>query len=430
MADTGSRPPRSVAIVSATAPYPPDTGKKVVVAGLVEYWITRVGQENVHYILVAPPDATDAGFPVPVRLIRSPSVGEQCAAVASRTIATRRHALQESVLYARRVRRELDRVLAEIDADLEIYDTVRLGQYATELPARARTRRMVYLDDLFSRRYARMRAAMRNGDGVRLDALGEFRTFIPRPLRPIAEAPAVQHALLGLEQHLVARRELAAVKDFHTCLLVNFEEAAHLTDRTGADNVAVLPPLVDADRAIAPRRAHGSQFVFLGRMTLPHNHDAVATFLRNHMSELVHQVPGALLRIIGGGPRPELRSLAARWGDRVRFDGYVADLDRVLSQSCAMVSPIRFGSGVKLKVLDALARGVPVVSTSIGAEGIAAGPEHGVLVEDDLARHPRLMRTLTDRDYNAQVSRAARAHFDAVYSRAAVFRQYDEIFGF
>jgi len=144
----------------------------------------------------------------------------------------------------------------------------------------------------------------------------------------------------------------------------------------------------------------------------------------------VHQVPDAVLRIIGGGPRPELRSLAARWGDRVRFDGYVTDLDQVLSQSCAMVSPIRFGSGVKLKVLDALARGVPVVSTSIGAEGIAAGPEYGVLVEDDLDHHPRLMRKLTDRAYNAQVSRAARAHFDAVYSRAAVFGHYDEIFGF
>ncbi|HEX6338328.1 MAG TPA: glycosyltransferase family 4 protein [Jiangellaceae bacterium] len=430
MAEIGSRPPHSVVIVSATAPFPPDTGKKVVVAGLLEYWITRVGQENVHYILVAPPDATVAGFPVPVRLIRSPSVGEQCAAVGLRTIATRRRALQESVLYARRVRRELDRILAEIDADLEIYDTVRLGQYASELAARGGKRRMVYLDDLFSRRYARMRAAMRDGNGIRLDALGEFRTFIPRPLRPIAEAPAVQHALLGLEQHLIARRERAAVQDFDTCLLVNAEEAAHLTDCTGADNVAALPPLVGAGRVAAPRRTHGSQFVFLGRMTLPHNNDAMATFLENHMSELVRQVPDAVLRIIGGGMRPELQTLASRWGDKVQIDGYVGDLDRVLSQSCAMVSPIRFGSGVKLKVLDALARGVPVVSTSIGAEGIAAGPEHGVLVEDDLDRHPRLMRQLTDRDYNAQVSRAARAHFDTVYSRAAVFRQYDEIFGF
>ncbi len=429
MAENATGPPRSVAIVSATAPFPPDTGKKVVVAGLLEYWISRLGSERVRYVLIAPPSATDAGFPVPVVLVRSPSLGEQCAAVALRTVATRRRTLQESMLYARRIRRELDRILAEIDADLEIYDTVRLGQYATELTTRRAKQRVVYLDDLFSRRYARMQAAMRDRKDARFDALGEFRIFIPRPLRPIAEVTAVQRALLAAEQRLVERRELASVQEFDACLLVNREEAVHLTGRTGADSVAVLPPLVAAERPLIPRRHRGSQFVFLGRMSLPHNHDAMATFLAEQMPELVRQVPDAELRIIGGGVRPDLKSLASRWGDRVQIDGYVPDLDRALAECCAMVNPIRFGSGVKLKVIEALARGVPVVSTSVGAEGIASGPEQGVLVEDDLDRHPELMQKLTAPDYNSRISRAGRAHFDAVYSKPAVFRCYDEIFG-
>ena len=422
--------PDSVAILSATVPYPPDSGKKIVMAGLVDYWRVRVGAENVHYVLLANPGEGDVDFPVSVVRVRRPAVAEQLAAAALRTVATRRHTVQESMLYAPRVRAELHRVLVEIDADVEIYDTVRLGQYAAEIPVRRDERRIVYLDDLFSRRYARMRQAMRNHDGIRVDALGEFRTIIPAPLRTVARAPVVQRTLLRTEQALVARREVGSAREFAACLLVNPEEAEHLAVQVGTDTVHAIPPLVATGRRTVRRAVGSHQFAFLGRMTLPHNHDAMSAFLAQQMPELVSRVPDAVLRIVGGGVAPELQSLAARWGDHVRIDGYVPDLDQVLARSCAMVSPLRFGSGVKLKVLEALARGVPVVSTSVGAEGIATGPEQGVLVEDDLDRHPQLMQWLTRQHVNERMSQAARAHFDGTFSEEAVFRRYDDVFGF
>jgi glycosyltransferase involved in cell wall biosynthesis len=423
--------PDSVAILSATVPYPPDSGKKIVMAGLVDYWRARVGAENVHYVLLANPCEGEVDFPVPVVRVRRSGFPEQLAAVALRTVATRRHTLQESMLYARRVSAELGRLLVEIDADVEIYDTVRLGQYAAEFPVRRDERRVVYLDDLFSRRYARMRQAMRKHDGIRIDALGEFRAIIPAPLRPLASAPVVQRALLRTEQVLMARREVGSAQEFAACLLVNPEEAEHLAGHSGTNTVHAIPPLVANGRRPTRRDADGSrQFAFLGRMTLPHNHDAMAAFLARQMPELLHRVPDVVLRIVGGGVASELQSLAARWGDHVRIDGYVADLDQVLARSCAMVSPLRFGSGVKLKVLEALARGVPVISTSVGAEGIATGPDQGVLVEDDLDRHPQLMQWLTRQHVNERMSQAARAHFDGTFSQEAVFRRYDDLFGF
>jgi glycosyltransferase involved in cell wall biosynthesis len=421
----------SVAILSATVPYPPDSGKKIVMAGLVDYWRARVGAENVHYVLLAHPGEGEVDFPVQVVRVRRPALPEQLAAVALRTVVTRQHALQESMLYARRVSTELGRLLVEIDPDVEIYDTVRLAQYAATFPSRRDERRVVYLDDLFSRRYARMRQAMRDREGVRFDALGEFRTIIPAPLRPVASARVVQRILLRTEQALVARREVGSAKEFAACLLVNPEEAEYLASRSGANTVYAIPPLVVNGPRPIRRDADGSrQFAFLGRMTLPHNHDAMAAFLARQMPELLRRVPDAVLRIVGGGAASELQSLAARWGDHVRIDGYVADLDQVLAKSCAMVSPLRFGSGVKLKVLEALARGVPVVSTSVGAEGIATGPHQGVLVEDDLDRHPQLMQWLTRQHVNERMSQAARAHFDGTFSQEAVFRRYDDLFGF
>jgi len=132
---------------------------------------------------------------------------------------------------------------------------------------------------------------------------------------------------------------------------------------------------------------------------------------------------------VGRGARPELLDAAARFPDHVCVEGYVPDLDQLLSSACALIAPVRFGSGIKIKVLEALARGLPVLTTSVGAEGIASGPDRGVLVDDDLDRLPELMHRLTDQEYNATLSRAARDHYASTYARDTVFRAYDSAFG-
>jgi glycosyltransferase involved in cell wall biosynthesis len=431
--DTVARQPRSVVIVSSVAPYPEDAGKKVVIAGLVTYWAERVGAANVHYVLLTEPGTMPDGFPVRVHRVERPRTTEQLASLVVRTIATRRHTIQESMLYAPRVRRALAAVLAAADADVEIYDTVRLGQYAPELPLRRDQRRLVYLDDLFSLRYGRMLRTLRDGSGVPLDPLGEFRSTVPRALQPLARTPLAQRALLGLERRLVERRERASVGQFSACLLVSPQETRLLVNRTGAANVHDLPPLLRTSHERRERDKPGgpAEFVFVGLLSLPHNHDAMVTFLTAYMPAVLALIPEARLRIVGRNAQPDLLAAARQYGQHhVTVEGYVPDLDQVLGQAHAMISPLRFGSGLKVKVLEALARGVPVLTTTVGAEGIASGPQHGVLVEDDLDRHAALMRRLLEPSYNRELSQAALATYAATYSRDAVYGCYDRIFGF
>jgi glycosyltransferase involved in cell wall biosynthesis len=119
----------------------------------------------------------------------------------------------------------------------------------------------------------------------------------------------------------------------------------------------------------------------------------------------------------------------AQRADGVTLEGFVPDLSEILCRAAAMVNPLRFGSGVKLKVIEALGAGVPVISTTIGSKGIASGPDHGVLVADDDAELADMLLGVTDRAHNDRLATAAREHFARCYSRDAVFARYDAAFG-
>lgn len=417
---------RSVAIISAVAPYPVDAGKKVVLAGLLDYWTDRLGADAVHYVHVATRSAPQVESAVHVHRLEGPRTREQVVSLLRRTFTGRR-SLQESMLYAPRVRRGLAAVLHSIGADLEIYDTVRLGQYAEQIPAAPHQRRVLYLDDLFSVRYERMLAVLRQQPDADVDPLGEFRHVIPRGAVLLAERPVVQRLLLQAERWLVRRSELASAREFSLSLLVSPSETKKLSTVTGVGTVRSLPPVIDPP---VGERAYSAPptFVLLGLLSLPHNHDAAMTFLNECMPRVRELMPDARVQVVGRGAKPELLDLAAAFGEQVEVTGFVPDLEGLLATACAVVAPLRFGSGLKIKVLDALAHGVPVLTTPVGAEGIDAGDDTGIVCETDVARFPEAMQRMADPTVNASLSASARRHHQRTYAAAAAFATYDDIF--
>ncbi|AQT78576.1 glycosyl transferase family 1 [Mycolicibacterium litorale] len=414
-----------VALISAVDPYPTDAGKKVVLAGFLAYLAERHGPANVHYIKVGA--APQGQFPVQLHVVPGPSRAAVLGNIATK-VTTGRASLQEAFLGSSHTAAAIRRVLGEIGPALQIYDTVRMAQYASDAVA---AEQVCYLDDLFSERYDRMlQAAQRYGD-INISPLGNFAEHVPARLRPVATNRLGQTLLLRLERSLVRRSEDRTVRRFNRCLLVNAEEATILAERTGAPagRVRSVPPLV-ATPAGEDRHFDGAaEFVFLGLLSLPHNDDGLRSFLRTVWPVVLDRLPGARLRVIGREARPDLLALASTLPDSVTIEGYVADLGDALAGVAALVNPLRFGSGIKLKVIEALSRALPVVSTPVGAEGIDSGPGTGVLVGTEPAELAELLCSLTDPARNAEVSDQARAHFAAAYARAAVFTAYDSAFG-
>lgn len=415
----------SVVLISAVDPYPTDAGKKVVLAGFVSYFAERFGPENVHYIKVGAEPQHE--FPVTLHVVPGPSRLAVIRNIATK-VSTGRASLQEAFLGSKQTAAEIRRIIGKIGPSLQVYDTVRMAQYASD---DVRAEQVCYLDDLFSERYDRMLKAAEQFHDVEISPLGNFAEHIPRRLQPLATNRIGQNALLRIERILVRRSEDRAARTFRRCLLVNDEEAAVLTRRTGVppDRVRCVAPLLRTPPSSERKFAGASDFVFLGLLSLPHNDDGVRWFLRSVWPTVLSRLPDARLRIIGRDILPDLKTLTAGLTDTVSVDGYVADLTDALSRAAALINPLRFGSGVKLKVVEALGRAVPVVSTPVGAEGITNGPGTGVLVGQDPAGITDLLCALTDPEYNAQVSADALAHFDRTYSRQAVFETYDSAFG-
>ncbi|MGQ9406682.1 glycosyltransferase family 4 protein [Mycolicibacterium gilvum] len=416
--------PTSVALISAVDPYPTDVGKKIVLAGFVDYLVERFGKTNVHYIMVG--RTQNSEFPATVHTVAKPAGSRALRSLMTRTL-TGRSSMQEALLNTAELRDEIHRTLAAVDPDLEIYDTVRMAQHARDNEHAS----VCYLDDLFSERYRTMLLAAKQYDGIDLQAMGNFGTHVPSAVRPMAEWQPSQRALLRLEQRLVQRSEDRTARSFGTTLLMNDQEAALLRTRSEVETTRVraIPPLLGSRPAVRRSYEGKPEFVFLGQLSLAHNDVGLRFFLASTWPLVLAERPDARLTVVGREARPGLIALAKQFPDSVTLAGYVPELTDILSGSAALINPLRFGSGVKLKLIEALSAGVPIISTSVGADGVATGADQGVLLGDTPHDFAHLMLETTDKPYNIELAEAARTHFERRYSRQAVFPLYDAAFG-
>jgi len=152
----------------------------------------------------------------------------------------------------------------------------------------------------------------------------------------------------------------------------------------GCPNVITVPLSVDLSLLtlpIGPRPA--AMAMFLGNLSVPHNIDG-AVRLADEIWPLVRErVPDARLAIVGADPVPSVVALGRRPG--IEVTGMVPDLAPLWRTASVLIAPLRFATGVQTKVLEAMAAGVPVVTTPIVADGIGARHESEMLVGQSAA---------------------------------------------
>jgi glycosyltransferase involved in cell wall biosynthesis len=121
-------------------------------------------------------------------------------------------------------------------------------------------------------------------------------------------------------------------------------------------------------------------FLFVGPLTYEPNRLAVHWMVEKVLPRLRDDLPGASFTVVG-----EARDVRLPSGDGngVVFTGYVDDVEPYYQQATVAVAPLHSGGGTRLKVIEALARGVPLVSTSFGIAGIDVSPGRDVLIADD-----------------------------------------------
>ncbi|MDR7052278.1 glycosyltransferase involved in cell wall biosynthesis [Duganella sp. 3397] len=418
-----------IMLLSTIFPYPVDVGKKVVLSGLIRFFCERVGEEN--FYLICPNTDTPAFASAKFRkyTYAMPSEATRIVSVIKYGFLLRSKSIQESIFFSNRIKSKLQQAINDVQPDLVVFDTVRMGQYLPHLDL-GNAAHVLYLDDLFSVRYEVMLQATKNNPSLKFNALGNFEKNIPGFLRPyVKKISRLQSILLSIESKKIRHSEIQQSRRFPLSLLINKAEARMLRQWSGS-RVEVLPPLLSTpERAYARTWSGSAVFVFLGGLDVPHNAVSIENFVEQQLPKIVQAIPDVLIRIIGKNPSSRLVELVAKNSRYVVIEGYVENLGEVLNAACAMLVPLLFGSGVKLKTIDAMAFGIPILSSDYGVEGVDAPDDETTFIrENDLQRYSAHMKNLLEPEYNSRLSHASFDFYSLHYAEAVVKHLYTDIF--
>jgi glycosyltransferase involved in cell wall biosynthesis len=171
------------------------------------------------------------------------------------------------------------------------------------------------------------------------------------------------------------RFEQEAFRQATRVVAVSEDDARLIREQFGQPNVDVVDNGIDRGYFSDVRgRRDPTRILFLGALDWRPNLDAVAVLLDTIFPQLLHQEPAAKLWIVGRNP-PAALAERLRQTPGAELRANVADVRPYLGESGVMAVPLRIGGGSRLKILEALACGLPVVSTRVGAEGLLLEPE-------------------------------------------------------
>src|SRR5712691_1060599 len=225
------------------------------------------------------------------------------------------------------------------------------------------------------------------------------------------------------------REECVAFRSADGVFVCSAADQARLGADAPSARTVVIPNAADVD-FFQPRPsdppADGRTVLFFGLLSTIPNIDGVRFFVRDIWPRIAATRPDARCRIIGARPHASVRELA---GPGVEVVGLVDDLRPHLASAAAVVVPLRLGGGTRLKIVEAMAMGRPVVSTTLGAEGIEVTPERDILIADDPARFAAAVtRLLADPALGARLGRAGRELAVRRYSWKAAAASLERFF--
>jgi glycosyltransferase involved in cell wall biosynthesis len=222
---------------------------------------------------------------------------------------------------------------------------------------------------------------------------------------------------------MLRKWEIQLIEKFDKCMTVSDKNKAIMQSINPNLDITVIENGVDIEcyRPL-PRNSHNQNFLFTGTMLYVANHDAVLYFYREIFPLIESRMPGCRFFIVGKGPREEIRNLARY--NNVKVTGYVNDVVPYYEESDIFVVPLRAGGGTRLKILEAMALGRPVISTSLGCEGLdVVDGQHLLIADDPKLFAEKTIELIKDRVLYERLVQNARALVENRYSWAAIADQ-------
>jgi glycosyltransferase involved in cell wall biosynthesis len=390
-----------VLVLTQVLPYPPDSGPKVKTWNVLKY-------------LAARHEVTLVSF---VRGDQSAQVAHLrriCRAV--HTVPMERSALRDGVAMVRSfvtgqpwmmirddrraMRRLVDRLAAEQYFDVAHADQLNMAQYAQRVTGAFKV----------------------------LDAHNALWLLYRRLWRTMSAGP--RKWLLGRDWRLLKTYEGRLVREFDAVTAVIQNDKVALQEAAGeAVDIRVIPITVDTDEVTQVTRQPGaSHILHIGTMYWPPNIDAVNWFVREVYPLIRQRRPDVQFDVVGSRPPDDLRVLNEA-GMGINVTGYVEDPTPYQQRAAAMVVPLLAGGGMRVKILNALAEGIPVVSTTLGCEGIQVTSGRDILVGDTPEEFAgQVLRVLDDPALGERLSANGRRLMEERYDYRTACRPLDDVY--
>lgn len=232
----------------------------------------------------------------------------------------------------------------------------------------------------------------------------------------------LRRLLLNREWRLLKRYEGQVCRAFEAVTTVSAEDRNALNEAIGSPrDMPIIPIAVDADQEQPIPRARAARGILsLATMMWPPNVDGVLWFAHEIYPLVRQQNPHTRFYVVGQRPVAAVRALPDN-DPSIEVTGYVPNPAPYIANSVCLIVPLRSGGGMRVKILEALARGIPVVSTTIGYEGIDLIPDEHLLVADTPQEFAgAILRLLNDPTLGARIAAAGRQRLIDRYDWRAV----------
>ena len=364
-----------ILFLSCWFPYPPDNGSKIRVYHLLRALGTRHRVTLLSFAFeTADPKGTDVHFrfPAETRVIwRDPQ--KRCQVLSILRF------LSPAPIVALRVpdmTQAVRDILAHTDFDAVIASTETMAAYACLAPRSSV--RILEEHNSWSRR-----------------AWDRYRE----------QDSALQRLRCWISWHKIRRYEARLFPKFDACVMVSEQDRNTSLDVLAGHHgrIEIVPNGVDCQRnRPGLTRPIPNTLIYSGALTYDANYDAMRYFLAEIYPMIQEQVPDVSLTVTGSTSNVNLAGLPLN--ESVHLSGYVDDIRPLVASAWICVVPIRKGGGTRLKILEAMALGTPVVTTLKGAEGLDVTHSHDILIANEpkefasqvlcLLRDPALRRRL------------------------------------
>jgi glycosyltransferase involved in cell wall biosynthesis len=305
-----------------------------------------------------------------------------------------RHTFETLITVSRDFQSYFDNVIRDGDYDVVQVEFCQMGAY--RLPAPAGGRRPRYVLDEHNIEYEILKRTAQASESKLRKLYNEVNW---RKLR---------------------HEELECWRRFDGVALTSVRDEQILHEEMRGVRTRVVPNGVDVD-GFRPTGAPAKpdEILFFGALSYYPNTDGLNHFIDETLPRIVAQRPNVKLRVVGPSPAA---STLARASAHVEVVGFVDDLRPEIERASAVVVPLRIGGGTRLKIVEAMAMARPIVSTSLGAEGIDVKHEEHLLLADTPELFSKeVLRLLDDSALQARLGAAARGLAETRYSwRAAV----------